>query len=318
MNNVLLLGFLAALTVVVVAAFFYGMYMLLFPSRTAGDRLRELSRGAAEDQQREVYDIITVDKGPEGVAGVASRFGALAAPSSEEERNQQRLLLLQAGYKNRHALEIFNGIRVSLSICLPLLFLPVAARLNGYAQMALLVLMCGAFGYYAPALWLNNVTQKRRKTLLRSFPDALDLLVSCVEAGLGLDAAFRRVALELETAAPELSREFQLVTYEISAGVPRVEALRHLERRTGLDEIRSLVNMLAQAERFGTSIAKGLRVHSRMTRQKRMSRAEEEAARVSPKLTVIMILFLLPVLGMVLMGPAIIKAYMVWTANPPG
>jgi tight adherence protein C len=111
----------------------------------------------------------------------------------------------------------------------------------------------------------------------------------------------------METASPELSREFQLVTHEVSAGVPRVEALRHLERRTGLDEIRSLVNMLAQAERFGSSIARGLRVHSRMTRQKRMSRAEEEAAKVSPKLTVVMILFLLPVLGMVLMGPAAIK-----------
>ena len=103
---------------------------------------------------------------------------------------------------------------------------------------------------------MTNITDKRKRILLRSFPDALDLLVSCVEAGLGLDAAFRRVALELETAAPDLSREFQVVTYEISAGVPRVEALRHLEIRTGLDEIRSLVNMLAQAERFGTSIAR--------------------------------------------------------------
>lgn len=316
MSNILLLGFVAALVVVVVAAFFYGIYSLLNPTRTAGDRLRDLSKSGAEEQ-REVYDIITVDKGPEGVAGVASRFGALAAPATDEERDHQRLQLLQAGYKNRHSLEIFNGARVTLAVCLPMLVAPFAYRLGGWAQIALVVLIVGAFGYYAPALWLNNVTTKRRKTLLRSFPDALDLLVSCVEAGLGLDAAFRRVALELDTAAPELSREFQLVTYEISAGVPRVDALRHLERRTGLDEIRSLVNMLAQAERFGTSIAKGLRIHSKMTRQKRMSRAEEEAARVSPKLTVIMILFLLPVLGMVLMGPAVIKAYMVWTANPP-
>jgi tight adherence protein C len=312
----LLLGLVALLVVVVVGGFFGGLYMLLNPTRTAGDRLREIAKGGGVDEGREVFDIITVDKGLDGVGGVASRLGALAAPATEDERNLQRLQLLQAGYKNRHALEIFNGARVTLAMCLPLLAVPFATRF-GWSQIAIVVLFCGAFGYYAPALWLNNVTTKRRRILLRSFPDALDLLVSCVEAGLGLDAAFRRVSLELETAAPELSREFQLVTYEISAGVPRVEALRHLERRTGLDEIRSLVNMLAQAERFGTSIAKGLRVHSRMTRQKRMSRAEEEAAKVSPKLTVIMILFLLPVLGMVLMGPAVIKAYIVWTANPP-
>jgi tight adherence protein C len=230
----------------------------------------------------------------------------LAAPTSDEEKSKQRLLLLQAGFKNRHALEIYNGFRVTASLCLPLLVAPFAGQI-GFTQAAFSALLAGAFGYYAPALYVKNITDKRKRLLLRAFPDALDLLVSCVEAGLGLDAAFRRVSLEMETAAPELSREFQLVTHEVSAGVPRVEALRHLERRTGLEEVRSLVNMLAQAERFGSSIARGLRVHSRMTRQKRMSRAEEEAAKVSPKLTVVMILFLLPVLGMVLMGPAAIK-----------
>jgi tight adherence protein C len=311
--NLVLFSIISFLVVVFIGFFFYGTYMLLFPTRTAGDRLRELQKPG---QEAEVYDIITVDKGPEGVGGVvASKLGALATPTSDEEKNAQRLMLLQAGFKNRHALEIFNGVRVTLALCLPLLTMPVAARL-GIAQLSLMILLAAGFGYYAPAMWLNNATTKRKRILLRSFPDALDLLVSCVEAGLGLDAAFRRVALELETAAPDLSREFQIVTYEISAGVPRVEALRHLERRTGLDEIRSLVNMLTQAERFGTSIAKGLRVHSRMTRQKRMSRAEEEAAKVSPKLTVIMILFLLPVLGMVLMGPALIKVWLVLQERP--
>lgn len=312
MVNFILFSIIAFLVIVFVGFFFYGLYVLLFPTRTAGDRLRELQKV----QEPEVFDVITVDRGQDsGVGTVASKIGALAAPSSEEEKNQQRLQLLQAGFKNRHALEIFNGIRVTLALCLPLLALPFASRM-GLAQVSIVCIVAVGFGYYAPAMWLSSQTTKRKRTLLRSFPDALDLLVSCVEAGLGLDAAFRRVALELETAAPELSREFQYVTYEISAGVPRVEALRHLERRTGLDEIRSLVNMLAQAERFGTSIAKGLRVHSRMTRQKRMSRAEEEAAKVSPKLTVIMILFLLPVLALVLMGPAMIKVYAVLQERP--
>ena len=133
------------------------------------------------------------------------------------------------------------------------------------------------------------------------------ILSSLVEAGLGLDAAFRRVAEEIEGTAPELSLEFQMVNHEISAGFSRVDALKRLQERTGMDEIKSLVNMLTQAERFGTSIARSLRIHSEVTRQKRMSKAEEEAAKVSPKLTVVMILFLLPVLMTVLIGPAMIN-----------
>lgn len=303
MANTLLFGVLGVLVFVGVGGLFYGLYTLVNPTRTAQDRLRELKRAP----ETETFDIISVDGSEQkGVASVASRLGNLAAPTSEEEKSKQRLLLLQAGFKNRHALEIYNGVRVTASLCLPLLVAPFAGQI-GLTQAAMSALVAGAFGYYAPALYVKNITDKRKRLLLRAFPDALDLLVSCVEAGLGLDAAFRRVSIEMETAAPELAREFQLVTHEISAGVPRVEALRHLERRTGLEEVRSLVNMLAQAERFGSSIARGLRVHSRMTRQKRMSRAEEEAAKVSPKLTVVMILFLLPVLGMVLMGPAAIK-----------
>jgi len=179
----------------------------------------------------------------------------------------------------------------------------------GPMKMAGAVVVAVAIGYYAPAFYVKNLMNKRQAELLKSFPDALDLLVSCVEAGLGLDAAFRRVAMEMETAAPDLAREFQLVTHEVSAGVPRVEALRHLESRTGLDEVRSLVNMLAQAERFGTSIAKGLRIHAKVTRQKRMSRAEEVAAQVSPKLTVVMIAALLPAIFIILLGPAGVKIY---------
>lgn len=305
MLDTVLFGAMIFLVFIVAGGFFYGLYVLMNPTRTASDRLRDLG---GTPEVSETYDIIRDAEDRDG-GGLASRVGQLAAPTSEEERSKQRQQLLQAGFKGRRALEIYNSIRVTLALSFPLLMLPFAAASGLSPVVAVGVVLGATFGYYLPAIWVTNVTNKRKRRLLSAFPDALDLLVSCVEAGLGLDAAFRRVALEMETAAPELAREFQLVTHEISAGVPRVEALRHLERRTGLDEIRSLVNMLAQAERFGTSIARGLRVHSRMTRQKRMSRAEEEAARVSPKLTVVMILFLLPVLGMVLVGPALINVY---------
>jgi tight adherence protein C len=143
--------------------------------------------------------------------------------------------------------------------------------------------------------------------LLRPFPDALDLLVSAVEAGLGLDAALQRVAVEMNTAAPELSGELQLVNDEIAAGVHRIEALRRLDERNGLEEVRSLCNVLIQAERYGTSIAKALRAHSHLVRRHRMLRAEERAAKLTPKLTIIMILFILPALFTVLIGPTIVN-----------
>lgn len=279
----------------------YAAFIFLTPSRTAGDRLRDLSG----TEEQETFDIISVDTG-DSSGSLSSKLGQLAEPTSEEEKNKQRQMLVQAGFKHRRALEIFNSIRVTAAICLPMVVAPLAANW-GITEMAGAALVGSAAGYYLPQLYLTNITEKRKAELLKSFPDALDLLVSCVEAGLGLDAAFRRVANEMETAAPDLAREFQIVTHEVSAGVSRIEALKHLETRTGLDEIRSLVNMLAQSERFGTSIANGLRVHAKITRQKRMSRAEEEAAKVSPKLTVVMIIFLLPVLGAVLMGPALIK-----------
>lgn len=301
MFDTIIFALMAGLILVTIAAGFYGVYALMTPTRTANDRLRDLG-GATEE---EVFDIITVGD-PKDAGGIAGKLSALAAPTSEEERNKQRQQLVQAGFKHRRALEIFNSVRVTLALIFPILSAPLLINM-GTLNMAIGVVIGSAVGYYMPAVWIINVLEKRKALLLKSFPDALDLLVSCVEAGLGLDAAFRRVALEIENAAPELAREFQLVTHEVSAGVSRVEALRHLEQRTGLDEVRSLVNMLSQAERFGTSIAKGLRAHAKVTRQKRMSRAEEVAAQVSPKLTVVMIVTLLPCIFIILLGPAGVK-----------
>lgn len=291
------------LVMAAITAFFYAAYVFMSPTRTANDRLRDLGVG----ETQEAFDIISVGNESES-KGMAGAISSLASPTSEEEKNRQRQELMQAGFKHRRALEVFNSVRVTAALCLPLLIAPLAATM-GPMQMAGGVVVAVAVGYYAPAFYVKNLMNKRQAELLKSFPDALDLLVSCVEAGLGLDAAFRRVAMEMETAAPDLAREFQLVTHEVSAGVPRVEALRHLESRTGLDEVRSLVNMLAQAERFGTSIAKGLRIHAKVTRQKRMSRAEEVAAQVSPKLTVVMIAALLPAIFIILLGPAGVKIF---------
>lgn len=279
-----------------------GVTRLFNPTRTAQDRLRELGQGVKNET------FIEEEVPERGVEQLAERIGRLAQPTDDEEVGRLRQELQHAGYRTRHAAEVFSGARVGLALLLPVVVFPLAVKLS-LTTAASVLLSMAAGGYYLPLLLVRNNANKRQHRLLSSFPDSLDLLVSSVEAGLGLDAAFRRVAAEMESASPELAHEFQLVNHEIAAGVSRVHALRHLAQRTGLEEVRSLVNMLTQAERFGTSVAKSLRIHSKVVRQKRMSQAEEAAAKVSPMLTVVMIIFLLPVLGMVLLGPAAIKAY---------
>lgn len=246
----------------------------------------------------------------ESVDKITARLASLAAPTDDDEKAKLRLQLIQAGYANRNALEVLSSTRVILAVVLPVVLVPtawVAIFGSGLLYMGGGVILFGVIGYIVPGVIVDSQVKARQKLLMNSFSDALDLLVSSVEAGLGMDAAFRRIADEIEPAAPELAKEFQMVNTEISAGIPRLDALRHLSDRTGLEEVAALVNMLTQADRFGTSIAKSLRVHSSLTRQKRMSRAEEEAAKVSPKLTVVMILFLMPCLMIVLLGPAAVN-----------
>jgi tight adherence protein C len=169
------------------------------------------------------------------------------------------------------------------------------------------MLLGAVSGYYLPLLMITSQAQNRQASLLRAYPDALDLMVSSVESGLSLDQAFRRVAQEMKTVSPILSKEFTLVNSQVSAGIERIEALKRLEERTGLEELRSFVNMLSQAERFGSSISESMRLYSSVAREKRMARAEEKAGQVGSKLTVIMIVFFLPVLMMVLLAPSGIR-----------
>lgn len=288
---------LIALALVVLAAGGFAAFAMQVaaPTRSARDRLSDLTgEGRAE-----------AGKDP-AVEAIASRIAKLAETHDEDQKDVLRRTLMQAGYRDRGAAQVFNASRVVLALVLPLLVIPFAASLPLHL-LAGAVLITASLGYYVPMAILNGRVAERQHALLKPFPDALDLLVTCVESGLGLDAAVKRVAAEMEGAAPELSSELFMVTHEIAAGVPRMEALKHLSDRAGIDEIKSLVNMLVQADRFGTSIAKSLRIHAAIVRTKRVSRAEEEAAKVSPKLTVAMIVFLMPTLMVVLLGPAAVR-----------
>lgn len=286
----------ALVILIIVAGASYGVYQLLNPTRTSRDRLAELTGGPKKDP-----------KGEDELADrIQKRLAELATSADIDDADALQKQLIQGGYRARNAPQLFNMARVALALAMPIFISPLVLG-SSLTTMAGAVFLASGFGYVLPQLIVNGAVQARQTELLNAFPDSLDLLVTCVEAGLGLDAAIKRVAFEMEEAAPMLSSEMLTISSEISAGVARVDALKHFGERTGVEEITSLVNMLVQADRFGTSIGESLRTHSEIVREHRMSRAEEAAAAVSPKLTVVMILFLMPTLGIVLLGPAIIN-----------
>lgn len=272
---------------------------MLAPERTARDRIAEVTRGTGTHGRGLFSE-------PVQTTEIQFQIAKFATPSSETEQNLLRQRLIQGGFRSPTNMERYLTVRALSALIPPVVCLMLAPSLSLPATLVL-ALGTATFGYYLPAFFLDWQVNKRQAAIMRPFPDALDLLVCCVEAGLGLDAAFRRVADEMKPAAPELSHELQLVNHEIAAGVPRADALKGLDRRTGLSEMNSLVSVLVQADRFGTSIAKALRIHADLVRAKRMLFAEEKAAQISPKLTVAMILFILPTLVIVLIGPAIIN-----------
>jgi tight adherence protein C len=238
--------------------------------------------------------------------GLAATVGSLAQPRTPEGLGAMRRHLSHAGFEGKRAYEVYSLVRATLALGLPALTW-LALRPSSLFLSVLLALITAAAGYYGPVLYVENRRRRRREALLKPFPNALDLLVSSVEAGLGLDAALRCVATEMETAAPLLAHELQRTNQEFTAGVPRLEALRRLDDRTGLTEMTSLVNVLVQAERYGTGVGRALRAHADLTRHKRMLAAEGRAARVAPKLTIVTVVLIMPSLLTVLLGPTIVN-----------
>ena len=225
-----------------------------------------------------------------------------AIPLSEGEQSRARRWLIQAGYREERHLTIYVGSR--LACALAAFGLVVAS--SGFNSPVLLVSVT-AFGFFLPRFVLKRIIANRQRRIKLGLPDALDLTVICVEAGLALDQAMMRVGQDLHHAHPELSDEFHMVNLEMRAGKPRAEALRNLVERTGVDDIRSLVGTLIQTDRFGTSVAQALRVHSDSLRTERRQRAEEQAAKTTIKMVLPLVLFVLPSILFVTLGPAVIQ-----------
>lgn len=227
----------------------------------------------------------------------------------EANRSLMQRRLLQAGFMGPHVVRNYYAVRFFLTICLPVVFLLAAplfgASLSNPKVMLAALGLCVA-GLYLPTIWLSRRISSRQRAIFEGFPDALDMMVVSVEAGLGLDAAFNRVGAELTRSHPALATQFALVSLELRAGKSRSDALRNLADRIGLDEINSFVTLLIQSDSLGTSIAQTLSVYADEMRNRRMMRAEEQAHKLPVKLTIPLVMFILPCLLTVILLPGII------------
>ena len=230
-------------------------------------------------------------------------------PTKGSERTKMELKLMYAGLRSANALPLFYALKTGLALVFLLSVVVSAAWLPQWSssQIVMFAMLAAFIGLMLPNHVLDHMVERRQKRLRDGFPDALDLLVVCVEAGLGLTAAIQRVADELKFSHPELGAEFALVTAEMRAGVEREAALKSLAWRTGLEDIRGLVSLLIQTLKFGTSIGETLRVYAEEFRDKRMQRAEELAAKIGTKLVFPLVFCLFPSFFVVAIGPAVIR-----------
>jgi tight adherence protein C len=266
------------------------------------DRIQERISSALYPRANKRSISSTIEETRHVIGGVVEHFEKIL-PRSQAEISVVQQRLIRAGYRNEGTVKLFYGAKVLVPILLALLALVTGAA--NFSPFFVYAVALGG-GFLAPDFWLGRRIATRQAALKRGLPDVLDLLVICIEAGLSLDQAVARTAQELEKAQPELSDELGIVALEQRAGRARSDAWKHLAERTDVDVIRNLVSMLVQAEQFGTSVGKTLRVHSDTLRTKRVQEIEEKAAKLSVKLLFPLVLFIFPSLFLVVLGPAVL------------
>lgn len=279
-------------------------WRVLFPGRS--EVALRLERAADEPETGERGNA----KGQSRLGRLLSPLAWLVKPSKSEELSGLRQKLQHAGMRGSHAMEVVLGMKVILGVGVPLCFVQINRWLQSPVafplSLAVGVWLCGG-GYLLPNWWLRMKIQARQRAISHALPDVMDLMVTCVEAGLGLDAAIARVSQEIVLTSPILGGEMNLTFLEVQAGIRRADAFRRLAERTGVAELRVLSAMLIQTEMFGTSVAKAFRIHAEGIRIRRMQKAEERAAMVGVKMTVPLVLCILPALMTVVIGPALVS-----------
>lgn len=293
------------LVFIATSALAYGLTWLLLRPRIAAERLM----GGEGDGQNG-----TGGQWQVRVADLATPLAKLALPKEGWENSRLRVRFLNAGWRSAAAPILYFAAKAGLALALPLLLATVVGLTTGSLRWSVnesmsALLLAAAAGYYLPNLILALRIASHQRELLDAFPDAVDLVIVCIEAGLGLDAALARSGQEMRLRSPALADELHLVGLELRVGASREQALRNLALRTGLDDLGAMVTMLIQADRFGTSIADALRVHAEGLRTRRRQRAEEAAAKLPLKLLFPLIFCIFPSLMLVLLGPAVINIF---------
>jgi tight adherence protein C len=235
-------------------------------------------------------------------------FESLFTPTGER-RSQTREKMIRAGFRGPAAVPIFYAARVGLTLAVPLLVsltLPTLLRNLNFSTILLLTLMSAIVGFILPSAFVDRRIEQRQEAIRNGFPDALDMLLVCVEAGLGLDAALQRMSLEIGNAHPIIAEEFAFAAAEVRAGRSRIDSLRDLARRIAVDEVSAFVTVLSHSERFGSSVAETLRVYAAEMRQKRLVRAEEKANQLPIKLSLAVGFCTVPAMIILIMAPAIV------------
>jgi tight adherence protein C len=286
---------LATLVFVATAAACAGLFMLVVPTRL-DKRLQSIeATGAGQDWATTVAQAV----GP---------FAGVLAPGGDWESSPLRLRFINAGIRREDARLIYFGCKTVLPLVFAAATWLLLRAFTGMDEITVLMfLMIAALvGCYLPNLVLALLLRDRKREIFENFPDAADLMLVCVEAGLGMDAALTRIAEELRMSSRALAEELHLTNLEMRAGASRAQALRNLALRTGIEEIGTFATMLTQADKFGTSIGESLRVFSEDLRHKRQVRAEEHAAKVPTKMLIPLCLFIFPAIIMVVLGPAMI------------
>jgi len=301
---------LQILTIVLVGATVASVVLVLYNlsvNKALKERLTKiLSKGRALAHE----PILTKAPASRKVSKLIDILSKLSIPEEGWQGSSVRIKFLRAGIRNKNAPQYYFAVKTLLTLVLPVglaLFLYFTQPHFHLALTLLVVLFTAALGYYLPEILLNIITERRVGRMRDSLPDMIDLLVICTESGMGIDSAIARISREMARTSPELSQEFYLSSLEMRAGATRIEAMRNLALRSGLEDLEDLVSMLIQADKFGTSLADSLRVQSDMMRSRRSQRAEEIAAKIPLKLTMPLILFIFPTLLMVLLGPAMIQ-----------
>lgn len=268
------------------------------------ERLREF-RGAPVEEPVKRGEGEWVER----VARVARPLTKLSLPEEGWERSPLRTKFINAGWRSSSAPTLYFAAKTVLTLGIPaLLALLLAGGTSGSRNGVMLVLLSSAaLGYYLPNVILSRTAERRQREIFENVPDALDLMTVCVEAGLSMERALTKVAAEIDVKSTVLAQEFQLVLMEMRAGFSKEKALRNFALRSGVDDVDTLVAMLIQAERFGTSMGDSLRIHSDNLRLKRTLQAEEAAAKIGLKLLFPLIFCMFPALMIVLMGPAGIR-----------